>query len=88
MTTNETLKNALKERDIQFKSIEETDVPKMDDEELKRYYSFKKKYDSLTPLEKDLWYLDSQYKRVEIAAMYNVSRSYITQLLQQIHKKI
>lgn len=88
MISNEILKKALSQRDIHFNSIEEVEIRNMDDEGLKRYYEFKKKYELLTPLEKDLWYLDTQYKRIEIAAMYNVSRSYITQLLQEIHKKL
>lgn len=88
MISNEKLKKALSQRDILFKSIEEEEIKNMDDEELKKYYEFKKKYELLTPLEKDLWYLDTQYKRIQIADMYNVSRSYITQLLKEIHKKL
>lgn len=88
MILNEKLKQALSQRDTHFKSIEDIEISDMDDDRLKKYYEFKKKYDLLTPLEKDLWYLDTQFKRIEIAAMYNVSRSYITQLLQEIHKKL
>lgn len=88
MISNEKLKKSLSQRDVHFKSIEDAEISDMDDSGLEKYFEFKKKYDLLTPLEKDLWYLDTQYKRIEIAAMYNVSRSYITQLLQEIHKKL
>lgn len=85
---NDILKNALKDRDLYFKSIEENEIGDMEDSDVQKYYIFKNKYNTLSPLEKDLWYLETQYKRVQIAQMYNVSRGYITILLKKLHEKI
>lgn len=84
---NDILKNALKDRDLYFDFILQN-LENMEDSDVQIYYIFKKKYDTLSPLEKDLWFLETQYKRVQIAQMYNVSRGYITILLKKIHEKI
>ena len=85
---NEILLELLSHRDEYFKSIETEEVLKLDDEQLKKYNDFKNKYNKLPQLEKDLWYLDTQIKRIEIAKLYDVSRSYITMLLQNIYAQL
>ena len=84
---NDILKNALKDRDLHFDFILQN-LENMEDSDVQKYYIFKNKYDTLSPLEKDLWFLETQYKRVQIAQMYNVSRGYITILLKKLHEKI
>lgn len=86
-TNNDILKNALKDRDLYFDFITQN-LENMEDSDVNKYYIFKKKYNALSPLEKDLWFLETQYKRVQIAQMYNVSRGYITILLKKLHEKI
>lgn len=92
MNINENLNNKiielLKERDAQMQYIEDYELAHFDDENLSKYHKFKSLYNSLTPLEKDLWYLSTQIKRSEIAKLYAVSRSYITILLKKINNKM
>lgn len=85
---NDIIVEHLSHRDDYFNAIEVEDVPQMDDEQLRKYNDFKRKYNLLEQYEKDLWYLDTQMKRIEIAKLYGVSRSYITMLLQNINNKL
>lgn len=85
---NDIIVEKLSNRDDYFSTIEIEDVPQMDDEQLRKYNDFKRKYNLLDQYEKDLWYLDTQMKRIEIAKLYGVSRSYITMLLQNINNKL
>jgi len=85
---NDIIVEKLSNRDDYFNAIEVEDVPQMDDEQLRQYNDFKRKYNLLEQYEKDLWYLDTQMKRIEIAKLYGVSRSYITMLLQNINNKL
>lgn len=85
---NEELINALKLRDIYFESIEKEDICTFDDEKLRQYRIFKEKYNNLTQMEKDLFFLSTQMKKNKIAQLYGVSRSYITLLLKKIGEKL
>lgn len=88
MTNNDKILELLEGRDKYFLMVKEDFVPKMDDEQLKKYYNFIKNYNNLTQLEKDVWYLTTQIKKSEIAKLYEVSKSYITQFTQAIEKKL
>ena len=85
---NEELINALKLRDVYFDSIENQELLTFDDEKLQQYRLFKQKYNSLTQMERDLYFLSTQMKKNKIAQLYGVSRSYITLLLKKIEEKL
>ena len=87
-TLNDELKAILSLRNEYFKSIEDEELKHMDDEEIEKYYEFKNKYDKLSMLEKDLWFLNTQMKKVEIARLYSVSKPYISKLLKEISIKL
>lgn len=56
---NEELLNALKLRDVYFESIETEELEMFDDEKLRKYTIFKEKYNNLTQIEKDLFFLST-----------------------------
>lgn len=87
-TLNDELKAIISRRNEYFKSIEDEELQYMDDEEIEKYYEFKNKYDKLSMLEKDLWFLNTQMKKVEIARLYSVSKPYISKLLKEISIKL
>ena len=85
---NKDLLNALENRDLYFESIETEELKMFDDEKLRQYRIFKEKYNNLTQMEKDLFFLSTQMKKNKIAQLYGVSRSYITLLLKKIGEKL
>lgn len=88
MTANDELKSIIEKRNEYFRSIEEEELKNMDDDEIRRYMEFKKRYEQLSVMERDLWFLDTQIKKVEIARLYGVSKPYISKLIKQIKEKL
>lgn len=82
------LRECLKNRDMYFQSIADEDVRLLDDDGLERYNRFITRYNALNQLEKDVWYLSTQMMKKELADLYGVSRSYITQLCKKINDKL
>lgn len=82
LTANEKLLTALKDRNSVIDSINQ--YTNYDDEQLLKL----KKFNNLTQFEKDLLYLCSIYKVIEVAKLYCCSRQYIYKLLNKIQKKL
>lgn len=82
LTANEKLLTALKDRNSVIDSINQ--YTNYDDEQLLKL----KKFNNLTQFEKDLLYLCSIHKVIEVAKLYDCSRQYIYKLLNKIQKKL
>lgn len=82
LTANEKLITALKDRNSVIDSINQ--YTNYDDEQLLKL----KKFNNLTQFEKDLLYLCSIHKVIEVAKLYDCSRQYIYKLLNKIKKKL
>lgn len=82
LTANEKLLSALKDRNDVIDSINQ--YSNYDDEQLLKL----KKFNNLTQFEKDLLYLCSIYKVIEVAKLYECSRQYIYKLLHKIQNKL
>lgn len=82
LTANEKLITALKDRNSVIDSINQ--YTNYDDEQLLKL----KKFNNLTQFEKDLLYLCSIHKVIEVAKLYDCSRQYIYKLLNKIQKKL
>ena len=82
LTANEKLLSALKDRNDVIDSINQ--YTNYDDEQLLKL----KKFNNLTQFEKDLLYLCSIYKVIEVAKLYECSRQYIYKLLHKIQNKL
>lgn len=82
LTANEKLLSALKDRNDVIDSINQSS--NYDDEQLLKL----KKFNNLTQFEKDLLYLCSIYKVIEVAKLYECSRQYIYKLLHKIQNKL
>lgn len=82
LTANEKLITALKDRNSVIDSI--NNYTNYDDEQLLKL----KKFNNLTQFEKDLLYLCSIHKVIEVAKLYDCSRQYIYKLLNKIQKKL
>lgn len=80
--TNEKLLSALKDRNDVIDSINQ--YTNYDDEQLLKL----KKFNNLTQFEKDLLYLCSIHKVIEVAKLYGCSRQYIYKLLNKIKLKL
>ena len=79
-------KEALKDRDNTYKSIEEeinSGIIQLDDYQLEIYNKLK----TLTPIEKDVLYVYSQYKTTS-GDKWGVSLSYIYKIMKQIRNKL
>ena len=75
--TNQKLLSALKDRNDVIDSINK--YSNYDDEQLLKL----KKFNNLTQFEKDLLYLCSIHKVIEVAKLYECSRQYIYKLLNK-----
>lgn len=82
LTANQKLLSALKDRNDVIDSINQYD--NYDDEQLLKL----KKFNNLTQFEKDLLYLCSIHKVIEVAKLYDCSRQYIYKLLNKIKLKL
>lgn len=82
LTANEKLLSALKDRNDVIDSINQSS--NYDDEQLLKL----KKFNNLTQFEKDLLYLCSIHKVIEVAKLYDCSRQYIYKLLNKIQLKL
>lgn len=82
LTANEKLISALSDRNSVIDSINQ--YTNYDDEQLLKL----KKFNNLTQFEKDLLYLCSIHKVIEVAKLYECSRQYIYKLLHKIQKKL
>lgn len=82
LTANEKLITALKDRNSVIDSINQ--YTNYDDEQLLKL----NKFNNLTQFEKDLLYLCSIHKVIEVAKLYDCSRQYIYKLLNKIQKKL
>lgn len=82
LTANEKLLSALKDRNDVIDSINQ--YTNYDDEQLLKL----KKFNNLTQFEKDLLYLCSIHKVIEVAKLYDCSRQYIYKLLNKIQLKL
>lgn len=82
LTANEKLLSALSDRNDVIESINQYN--NYDDEQLLKL----KKFNNLTQFEKDLLYLCSIYKVIEVAKLYGCSRQYIYKLLNKIKLKL
>lgn len=80
--TNQKLLSALKDRNDVIDSINQ--YTNYDDEQLLKL----KKFNNLTQFEKDLLYLCSIHKVIEVAKLYDCSRQYIYKLLNKIQLKL
>lgn len=83
---NEELLSYLKERDEVFEQLEYQ--TEWDDISLAHYNSFKKSYNSLTQLEKDIWYLAKTIGTRRTAELMQVSQRYIRGKLKVIAEKV
>lgn len=82
LTANEKLISALSDSKSVINSINTyTDY---DDEQLAKL----QKFNNLTQFEKDLLYLCSNHKVIEVAKLYDCSRQYIYKLLNKIQAKL
>lgn len=81
-TTNQKLISALSDRNDVISAI--NNYKNYDDEQLLKL----KKFNNLTQFEKDLLYLCSIYKVIEVAKLYCCSRQYIYKLLNKIQNKL
>lgn len=79
---NEKLLTALSDRNDVIDSINQ--YANYDDEQLLKL----KKFNNLTQFEKDLLYLCSIHKVIEVAKLYGCSRQYIYKLLNKIQLKL
>ena len=80
------LREALKDRDNIYKSIEEEinrGIIQLDDYQLEIYNKLK----TLTPIERDVLYVYSQYKTTS-GDKWGVSLSYIYKIMKQIRNKL
>ena len=82
LTANEKLLSALSDRNDVIDSINQ--YSNYDDEQLLKL----KKFNNLTQFEKDLLYLCSIHKVIEVAKLYGCSRQYIYKLLNKIQLKL
>lgn len=82
LTANQKLLSALSDRNDVIDSINQYD--NYDDEQLLKL----KKFNNLTQFEKDLLYLCSIHKVIEVAKLYDCSRQYIYKLLNKIQLKL
>lgn len=82
LTANQKLLSALKDRNDVIDSINQ--YTNYDDEQLLKL----KKFNNLTQFEKDLLYLCSIHKVIEVAKLYDCSRQYIYKLLNKIQLKL
>lgn len=82
LTANEKLLSALSDRNDVIDSINQ--YTNYDDEQLLKL----KKFNNLTQFEKDLLYLCSIHKVIEVAKLYGCSRQYIYKLLNKIQLKL
>lgn len=82
LTANQKLLSALSDRNDVIDSINQ--CSNYDDEQLLKL----KKFNNLTQFEKDLLYLCSIYKVIEVAKLYGCSRQYIYKLLNKIKLKL
>lgn len=82
LTANQKLLSALSDRNDVIDSINQ--YTNYDDEQLLKL----KKFNNLTQFEKDLLYLCSIYKVIEVAKLYGCSRQYIYKLLNKIQLKL
>lgn len=82
LTANQKLLSALSERNDVIDSINQ--YTNYDDEQLLKL----KKFNNLTQFEKDLLYLCSIHKVIEVAKLYGCSRQYIYKLLNKIQLKL
>lgn len=82
LTANQKLLSALSDRNNVIDSINQSS--NYDDEQLLKL----KKFNNLTQFEKDLLYLCSIYKVIEVAKLYECSRQYIYKLLNKIKLKL
>lgn len=82
LTANEKLLSALSDRNDVIDSINQ--YTNYDDEQLLKL----KKFNNLTQFEKDLLYLCSIHKVIEVAKLYGCSRQYIYKLLNKIKLKL
>ena len=82
LTANQKLLSALKDRNDVIDSINQ--YTNYDDEQLLKL----KKFNNLTQFEKDLLYLCSIHKVIEVAKLYGCSRQYIYKLLNKIQLKL
>ena len=82
LTANQKLLSALSDRNDVIESINQ--YTNYDDEQLLKL----KKFNNLTQFEKDLLYLCSIHKVIEVAKLYDCSRQYIYKLLNKIQLKL
>ena len=82
LTANQKLLSALSDRNDVIDSINQ--YSNYDDEQLLKL----KKFNNLTQFEKDLLYLCSIHKVIEVAKLYGCSRQYIYKLLNKIQLKL
>lgn len=82
LTANQKLLSALSDRNDVIDSINK--YTNYDDEQLLKL----KKFNNLTQFEKDLLYLCSIHKVIEVAKLYGCSRQYIYKLLNKIQLKL
>lgn len=82
MNMNERLLSALKDRNDTIDSI--NSISDFDDEQLLKI----QKFNNLSQFEKDLIYLCSCHKVIDVADLYGCSRQYIYKLLAKIHDKL
>lgn len=82
LTANQKLLSALSDRNDVIDSINQ--YTNYDDEQLLKL----KKFNNLTQFEKDLLYLCSIHKVIEVAKLYGCSRQYIYKLLNKIQLKL
>lgn len=82
LTANQKLLSALSDRNDVIDSINQYN--NYDDEQLLKL----KKFNNLTQFEKDLLYLCSIHKVIEVAKLYGCSRQYIYKLLNKIQLKL
>ena len=82
LKANQKLLSALSDRNDVIDSINQ--YTNYDDEQLLKL----KKFNNLTQFEKDLLYLCSIHKVIEVAKLYGCSRQYIYKLLNKIQLKL
>lgn len=83
LTANQKLLSALSDRNDVIDSINQ--YTNYDDEQLLKLKKFN---NLLTQFEKDLLYLCSIHKVIEVAKLYDCSRQYIYKLLNKIQLKL
>lgn len=83
---NDKILSVLKDRENVMNNISYNQ--NWDDEKLSQFNLFKKKYNELSFLERDIWYLVTLQGVTKTAKMMEVSRSFINKKMKIIREKL